>query len=85
MVDRPPYDTIIKGVRVVRPRSQDVDVLDLAVREGTFARIGPEISSREAERVFDDGNLLARISHTCSSRSGGRAGLTRRATLCLAA
>ncbi len=58
MSDRPPYDTLIKSVRVVRPNTQEVELLDLAIREGTFVHIAPEIPSQEAQEVIDGGQLL---------------------------
>ena len=58
MSDRPPYDTLIKNVRVVRPKTQGVELLDLAIREGTFVHIAPEIPSQEAPEVIDGGQLL---------------------------
>ncbi len=58
MSDRPPYDTLIKSVRVVRPNTQEVELLDLAIREGTFVHIAPEIPSQEAQKVIDGGQLL---------------------------
>ena len=47
MSERPPYDTIIKNVRVVRPSAQGVDPLDLAIRDGSFAHIAPDIPSQQ--------------------------------------
>jgi allantoinase len=59
MADSPKLDLIIKNVRVVRPKRQGIDLLDLGVRGGKFARIAPEISSIDAEAVFDGKRLLA--------------------------
>ena len=58
MSDRPSYDTLIKNVRVVRPNTEEVELLDLAIREGTFVHIAPEIPSQEASEVIDGGQLL---------------------------
>jgi len=58
MSDSPSYDTLIKSVRVVRPNTEEVELLDLAIREGTFVQIAPEIPSQEASEVIDGGQLL---------------------------
>ena len=58
MSDRPPYDTLIKNVRVVRPNKQSVEAVDLAIREGSFAHIAGEIAAEEAREVIDGANLL---------------------------
>jgi allantoinase len=59
MLDDHELDLIIKNVRVVRPNRQAVDLLDLGVKDGKFARIAPEIAEGEAKEVFDGGRLLA--------------------------
>lgn len=51
-------DKIIKNVRVVRPHKPAVDLLDLGIQDGKFARIAPEIPAEEAQEVFDAKNLL---------------------------
>ena len=48
-----PLDLVIKNVRVVRPRQPAVEVLDLGVRDGRFARIAPGIPAGDARAVFD--------------------------------
>ena len=53
-----PYHTLIKNVRVVRPHAQGVDPLDLAIRDGSFVHIAPEIAAEEAQETIDGGNLL---------------------------
>ncbi len=58
MSDRPPYDSLIKNVRVVRPNVEGVETVDLAIRDGSFAHIAPEIAAEEAPEVIDGGNLL---------------------------
>ncbi len=58
MPENPQYDLVIKNVRVVRPNRQAVDLLDLAVRDGKYARIAPEIPATEARQVFDAERLL---------------------------
>jgi allantoinase len=58
MSENPTFDRIIRNVRVVRPNRQSVDLLDLGVKDGKFARIAPQIDPREATDVFDAGQLL---------------------------
>jgi allantoinase len=58
MADHPPLDLLIKRVRVVRPHRPAVDLLDLGIRDGRFARIAPEIPAAEAQQVFDADHLL---------------------------
>lgn len=52
-------DKVIKNVRVVRPNKTAVDLLDLGIQDGKFARIAPEIRPEEAREVVDGKNLLA--------------------------
>ena len=59
MSDSSTLDLIIKNVRVVRPNRQAVDLLDLGISDGKFARIAPEIPATEAKEVFDGKRLLA--------------------------
>jgi allantoinase len=59
MADEPALDLIIKNVRVVRPNRQAVDLLDLGIVDGKFARIAPEILATEAKEIFDGNHLLA--------------------------
>jgi allantoinase len=54
-----PLDLIIKNVRVVRPNKTSVDLLDLGIKDGKFAKIAPYISSDDANEVFDGQNRLA--------------------------
>lgn len=58
MSHTPVLDKVIKNVRVVRPNKQSVDLLDLGIRDGKYARIAPEISPDQAKEVFDAKNLL---------------------------
>src|SRR3989304_3161744 len=58
MADHPPLDLLIKRVRVVRPHRPAVELLDLGIRDGRFARIAPEIPAAEAQQVFDADHLL---------------------------
>lgn len=52
-------DTIVKNVRVVRPNESEVNLLDLGIKDGKFARIEPEIPVADAKQVIDGNNLLA--------------------------
>lgn len=52
-------DTIIKNVRLVRPHKTAVDLLDVGIKDGKFARIAPDIHPDEAPEVIDGENLLA--------------------------
>jgi len=54
-----PLDTVIKNVRVVRPNRTSVDLLDIGIKDGKFARLAPDIKPEEAKEVVDGRNLLA--------------------------
>ncbi|MCZ7562567.1 MAG: dihydroorotase family protein [Burkholderiales bacterium] len=54
-----PFDLVVKNVRVVRPNRNAVDLLDIGIKDGRFARLAPEIRVEEANAVFDGRNLLA--------------------------
>jgi allantoinase len=51
-------DLLVKNVRVVRPNKQSVDLLDIGIKDGKFARIAPEIRAEEAKQVVDGRNQL---------------------------
>ena len=53
-----PLDRIIKNVRVVRPNRTAVDLLDLGIKDGKFARIAPAIDAKLAPQVSDAKGLL---------------------------
>jgi allantoinase len=53
------YDLVIKNVRVVRPNKQSVDLLDIGIADGKFARLAPDIRPDEAKAVMDGKNRLA--------------------------
>ena len=53
------YDTLIRNVRVVRPDRDDAPTLDLAIRDGKFAKIADHIDPTEAASVVDGGGKLA--------------------------
>ena len=49
----PPLDLVIKRVRAVRPRHAAVELVDLGVKDGRFARIAPDIPAGDAAVVYD--------------------------------
>lgn len=53
------FDTIIKNARVVRPNKTSVDCLDIAIKDGKIARLGPDIQPDQAMTIFDVKNRLA--------------------------
>src|SRR5262245_50245803 len=54
-----PFDLLIKNARVVRPNTTSVDRLDIAVKDGSIARLAPDIAADDANQVFDGRNQLA--------------------------
>ncbi|MEE8347963.1 MAG: dihydroorotase family protein, partial [Acidobacteriota bacterium] len=58
MTQIPSYDTLIKNVRVVRPNTQEVEHLDLAIQEGRFVHIAGDIPAQEGAEIIDGENLL---------------------------
>jgi len=58
-VNTPPYDLLIKNVRVVRPHGNVVHEGDIAIRDGKFARVAPGIDPALAKKVQDGRGLLA--------------------------
>ncbi len=59
MSERPAFDTLIKNVRLVRPRESEVAVRDVAVRDGAFAAVGTDLPAEAAREVVDGKGLLA--------------------------
>ena len=55
----PNFDLIVKNVRVVRPHKSSVDLLDIGIKDGKFARLAPEIRAEEGAKVIDGKNRLA--------------------------
>lgn len=53
------YDTLIRNVRVVRPNTDSVDAADIAIKDGKFALIEPNIPADDADNVIDGGGMLA--------------------------
>ncbi|MFW6070232.1 MAG: dihydroorotase [bacterium] len=58
MSSSPPYDLLIKNVRLVRPHQEEVAERDVAVRQGKVARVAPQIAADEAREVHDAQGLL---------------------------
>ncbi|MCZ2154646.1 MAG: hypothetical protein LC114_12225 [Bryobacterales bacterium] len=56
---KPQYDLLIKNVRVVRPLAAMVEQGDIAIKDGCFVRIAPEIPADTAAEVYDGKNRLA--------------------------
>ncbi|MGA7934831.1 MAG: dihydroorotase family protein [Kovacikia sp.] len=56
--ESPGLDLIIKNVRIVRPHQEAVELLDVGIKDGKFARIIPNISPDQGKEVFDAQNLL---------------------------
>ena len=53
------FDLVVKNVRVVRPNKSDAESLDIAIQDGSIARLAADIDPAEAVRVFDGNGLLA--------------------------
>jgi len=53
MPDRRPLDLLIKNVRVVRPHQSAVELCDVGVKDGRYARIAPEIPAGDARVAYD--------------------------------
>ncbi|MEO1440384.1 MAG: amidohydrolase family protein [Chloroflexota bacterium] len=51
-------DVVVKNVRVVRPNKTAVDLLDLGIKDGKYARISPNIPAEDANEVVNAENLL---------------------------
>src|SRR5512134_3642262 len=52
-------DLVVKNARVVRPNRDAVDLLDIGIKDGRFARLAPDIRPDEAKSAFDARGLLA--------------------------
>ena len=53
------FDLIIRNARVARPRLSQLDTLDIAVKDGKFAKVEAGLPPAQARRVVDAGGLLA--------------------------
>ena len=43
------FDLLIKNVKLVRPNKTSVDVMDVAIQDGKFAKIAPKIDDAAKE------------------------------------
>ena len=59
MSEEKKYDLLIKNIRVVKPSSDEVEVSDIAIKDGLFKEIKPNIDSNEAKNTYDGQNKLA--------------------------
>src|SRR5262245_26755852 len=55
----PTLDLVVKNARLVRPNRRSVDLLDVGIKDGKFARLAPDIRPEDARKVFDGKGLLA--------------------------
>ncbi|MEC9375831.1 MAG: dihydroorotase family protein [Pseudomonadota bacterium] len=53
------YDLLIKNIGVVRPNASIVDNVDIAIKNGKFAKIAPGIAKSASEKLFDGKGRLA--------------------------
>ena len=53
------YDLLIKNVRVVRPQGNTVHESDIAIKDGRFFRVSPDLKAKEAKSVHDGKGFLA--------------------------
>jgi allantoinase len=53
------FDLIVKNVNVVRPNNPEVETLDIAIKDGQFARLSAHIDSGEASEIVDGMGLHA--------------------------
>jgi allantoinase len=53
------YDLLIKNLRIVRPQASGVLDADIAVKDGKFSRIAPDLPVADAKEVYDGKGCLA--------------------------
>ena len=53
------FDLVVKNAGVVRPNHPEVESLDIAIKDGTFVQLAPDIDPSEATKVVDGAGLLA--------------------------
>ena len=53
------HDLLIKNVKVVRPRGNEVHECDIAIQGGKFRKIAPRIDTKTAKQTYDGKGLLA--------------------------
>lgn len=59
MSEKQKYDLLIKNIQVVKPNSDEVEISDIAIKDGVFKEIKPNINSEEAKNIYDGNNKLA--------------------------
>ena len=59
MSEEKKYDLLIKNIQVVKPNSDEVEISDIAIKDGVFKEIKPNINTEEAKDVYDGNNKLA--------------------------
>ncbi len=59
MAAKKDFDLLINNIRVVRPNAAMPDDVDIAIRDGKFAKIAPGIAASRAKSVFDGKRRLA--------------------------
>ena len=59
MSEEQKYDLLIKNIRVVKPNSDEVETSDIAIKDGVFKEIKPNINSEESKNIYDGNNKLA--------------------------
>lgn len=47
------YDTLITNAKLARPGANELETADVAIRDGRFAAIGPNLPAANAREVFD--------------------------------
>ena len=53
------FDLLIKNVRVARPGGDGLEDLDIAIRDGRFASLAPDIAAESARETYDARNRIA--------------------------
>ena len=59
MSEEKKYDLLIKNIQVVKPNSDEIEISDIAIKDGVFKEIKPNINTEEAKDVYDGNNKLA--------------------------
>jgi allantoinase len=59
MTNAKEYDLVIKNVRVARATGNGLEDADIAIKDGKFATIAPDISPDSAAEVYDGQNRIA--------------------------
>ncbi|MGJ3240832.1 MAG: dihydroorotase [Anaerolineae bacterium] len=53
------YDLIVKNVQVVRPNQTTIDTMDIAIKDGKFATIAPDLPVDDVSASYDGRGLMA--------------------------